>query len=163
MSGEHRWRTPYTRGSGGLAPEARLLVVIPRLETDPTDPRSVGYSKVHDDALGLLGRFAEIREMSVVVNLSVGTMNAGAHGSRSRLPGAPPIGSRARPRDRAPATSSSRRSRSSGPGSQSAPRTSRLQIHELFDPSGNTSGSIGPTKEQRVCTLGGAACLLEQR
>ena len=63
---------------GGVAPEARLLLVIARIDGD------IGYSKVHVDALAFIDRFATARALPVVVNVSQG-MNAGGHDGRSAL------------------------------------------------------------------------------
>jgi subtilisin family serine protease len=63
---------------GGLAPEARLLVVIPSAGV-PT-----GYSTAHLDALSFIDRMATSLDLPVVVNVSQG-MNAGAHDGKSAL------------------------------------------------------------------------------
>ena len=64
--------------AGGVAPEARILVVI----TDAAD--SIGYSLEHVAALQCIGRVADTLKVPVVVNVSQG-MNAGAHDGRSPL------------------------------------------------------------------------------
>jgi len=63
---------------GGLASEARLLVVIPSA-SEPT-----GYSTAHLDALTFIDRVATSFDLPVVVNVSQG-MNAGAHDGKSAL------------------------------------------------------------------------------
>src|SRR5262249_32598979 len=68
--------------SGGVAPEARLVVVIPKLKAGPGDPVSIGYSHSHVDALAYIKEVAG--STPVVVNVSLG-MNAGAHDGTSRL------------------------------------------------------------------------------
>jgi subtilisin family serine protease len=71
---------------GGVAPEAKILIVIP----DPsvfkiTDrPYSLGYSDSHLLALEFIREFAENKKMPVVINVSQG-MNAGAHDGSSVL------------------------------------------------------------------------------
>ena len=68
--------------AGGVAPEAKILVVIPKLQVGPTDPYSLGYSVSLVGALSYINAFAEQRGLPVVVNLSQG-MNAGAHDGTS--------------------------------------------------------------------------------
>jgi endonuclease G len=63
---------------GGVAPEARLLVVIPRA-SGPT-----GYSAAHLGALAFIDRTATALGLPVVVNVSQG-MNTGAHDGKSAL------------------------------------------------------------------------------
>jgi subtilisin family serine protease len=70
--------------SGGLAPEARIIVVIPDMVTEPGDPRSLGYSNSHVDALSFIRATAEKIGLPVAVNVSLG-MNAGAHDGSSTL------------------------------------------------------------------------------
>jgi subtilisin family serine protease len=64
--------------AGGMAPAAKLLVVI-AAASGPT-----GYSACHVDALVFIDRFAKEHGLPVVVNLSQG-MNAGAHDGKSAL------------------------------------------------------------------------------
>lgn len=64
--------------AGGVAPQARLLVVI-AAASGPT-----GYSGSHIDALAFIDRMADALGLPVVVNLSQG-MNAGAHDGKSAL------------------------------------------------------------------------------
>lgn len=64
--------------SGGVAPEALLLVVI----SDTRDP--IGYSTTHVAALDFIDRMATKLGLPVVVNVSQG-MNAGAHDGKSAL------------------------------------------------------------------------------
>lgn len=69
---------------GGVAPGAKLAVVLAKLVSLPGDPVSIGYSKAHVDALHFLGSVAEAEGLPVVVNLSAG-MEAGAHDGTSTL------------------------------------------------------------------------------
>ena len=64
--------------TGGVAPEARLLVVISR-SGEPT-----GYSEAHLAALEFIDSTATMLGLPVVVNVSQG-MNAGAHDGQSSL------------------------------------------------------------------------------
>ena len=70
--------------SGGLAPEAKIIVVIPYMRTEPGDPPSLGYSNSHVDALSFIRATAEKIGLPVAVNVSLG-MNAGAHDGSSTL------------------------------------------------------------------------------
>jgi subtilisin family serine protease len=70
--------------AGGVAPEARLVVVIATIEADAADPVSIGYSKSHVDALSFIELEADRLTLPVVVNVSAG-MNAGAHDGTSAL------------------------------------------------------------------------------
>lgn len=70
--------------SGGMAPGARLIFVIPKLEVDGADPASLGYSVTHVAALEFIKAMAQNLDMPVVVNASFG-MNAGAHDGSSLL------------------------------------------------------------------------------
>jgi endonuclease G len=63
---------------GGVAPEARLLVVIAKSDGD------IGYSNAHLDALKFIDTVATQLGLPVVVNVSKG-MNAGAHDGKSAL------------------------------------------------------------------------------
>jgi endonuclease G len=63
---------------GGVAPEARILVVIAKSDGD------IGYSKAHLDALAFIESVASDLGAPVVVNVSKG-MNAGAHDGKSLL------------------------------------------------------------------------------
>lgn len=69
---------------GGVAPEAKILVVIPRLKVNPFDTTSIAYSASHVDALSYIAGEADRLELPVVVNVSQG-MNAGAHDGTSLL------------------------------------------------------------------------------
>ena len=69
---------------GGIAPEAKILVVIPRIKVNPDDPFSIGYSNSHVDALSFIESEANRVKLPVVVNVSLG-MNAGAHDGSSNL------------------------------------------------------------------------------
>jgi len=77
---------PAVEFPGGVAPEADIVVVIPKLSASPGDPVSLGYSKAHVDALAFVRATADDREVDkpVVVNVSLG-MNAGAHDGSSLL------------------------------------------------------------------------------
>lgn len=70
--------------TGGIAPEAKIVVVIPQLKTCPGDARSLGYSVAHSAALGYIKYIAGQYKLPVVVNVSQG-MNAGAHDGTSLL------------------------------------------------------------------------------
>jgi subtilisin family serine protease len=69
---------------GGVAPEARILVVLSRIHVNPDDPLSIGYSKSHVDALSYIASESDRLQLPVVVNVSQG-MNAGAHDGTSSL------------------------------------------------------------------------------
>lgn len=68
---------PSKQFAGGVAPEAKLIVV----RYDRKDA-SIGYSNGHMDALGFIDQLAEKLDLPVVVNISNG-MNAGAHDGTS--------------------------------------------------------------------------------
>jgi len=70
--------------AGGVAPDARILMVIPRLRTKPDDQFSIGYSSSHAEALTYIKEVARKKGLPVVVNVSLG-MNAGAHDGTSLL------------------------------------------------------------------------------
>jgi endonuclease G len=70
--------------AGGVAPDAKLIVVIPNMETSPDSPPSLGYSNSHIDAIAFLQSAARKLGMPMVVNVSLG-MNAGAHDGLSNL------------------------------------------------------------------------------
>ena len=69
---------------GGVAPEAELVVVVPKLGAGPNDPQSLGYSKTHVDALAFIRGAAAQDGAPVAVNVSLG-QNAGAHDGTSLL------------------------------------------------------------------------------
>lgn len=69
---------------GGVAPEARIVVVISSIRVDPFDPTSAGYSNSHLDALAFIDEVATELNLPVVVNVSQG-MNAGAHDGTSNV------------------------------------------------------------------------------
>ena len=69
---------------GGMAPEAKLLVIRTDIEGAGGAPTSLGYSANHLIALEFVKSFAFTRDLPVVVNLSQG-MNAGAHDGSSLL------------------------------------------------------------------------------
>ena len=68
----------------GIAPEAKILVVITEIEADLSDPLSIGYSRSHVDALSLAktvgagGTPLLSEDLPTVINVSQG-MSAGAH------------------------------------------------------------------------------------
>ena len=64
--------------AGGVAPEARIVVVISAAE------QSIGYSASHVQALAFIESIASDTDLPVVVNVSQG-MNAGAHDGKSAL------------------------------------------------------------------------------
>lgn len=70
--------------SGGMAPEAKIVFVRPKLKTPQGDPNSIGYSMSHVDALAYIDRVARREGLPVAVNISLG-MNAGAHDGSSTL------------------------------------------------------------------------------
>jgi endonuclease G len=70
--------------AGGMAPEARIAVVVPHMKTSPGSPPSMGYSNSHQDALAFLMAFHKARGLPIAVNVSLG-MNAGAHDGTSDL------------------------------------------------------------------------------
>lgn len=70
--------------AGGMAPEARIVAVIPARRSDPGDPASIGYSHNHVDALAWIRQVARAAGLPVAVNMSLG-MNAGAHDGTSLL------------------------------------------------------------------------------
>jgi subtilisin family serine protease len=69
---------------GGVAPEADIVVVIPKLSAAARDPVSLGYSKAHVDALAFVRATADHAKAPVAANVSLG-MNAGAHDGSSLL------------------------------------------------------------------------------
>ena len=75
---------PVGAFAGGIAPEAKLIVVIPNMTTAPGDPPSLGYSNSHVDALSFVQSAAAREGLPVAVNVSLG-MNAGAHDGSSTL------------------------------------------------------------------------------
>lgn len=75
---------PQPAFPGGLAPEARILLVKAKTTTAPGDPASIGYSRSHVDALAFIKETARALGMPVAVNVSLG-MNAGAHDGTSLL------------------------------------------------------------------------------
>lgn len=75
-------RSTGSQFSGGVAPDARIIVVIPSMQVGPTDPYSLGYSISLTAALAYIDDLAQRHNLPVVVNLSQG-MNAGAHDGTS--------------------------------------------------------------------------------
>lgn len=70
--------------SGGVAPQAKLLIVKSKIEASAPDPNSIGYSQSHLHALAYIEAVATKLGLPVVVNVSQG-MNAGAHDGTSLL------------------------------------------------------------------------------
>ena len=74
--------------ASGMAPEARIVVVIPKMRTAQGDPSSIGYSASHFEALAFLkcvaagGNGVSAAALPMAVNVSLG-MNAGAHDGTS--------------------------------------------------------------------------------
>ncbi len=75
---------PAVNFPGGVAPEADIVVVIPKLTAGAGDPTSLGYSLAHVDALAFVQATADAAGAPVAVNVSLG-MNAGAHDGTSLL------------------------------------------------------------------------------
>lgn len=73
-----------TSFDGGVAPEAKILVVVPESTYEVGQRRSLGYSLSHQSALEFIRNFAKDKKLPVVVNVSQG-MNAGAHDGKSLL------------------------------------------------------------------------------
>jgi len=69
---------------GGMAPATKIVVVITQINVESGDPRSIGYSVSHTDALAYIKAVAGKLDLPVVVNVSQG-MNAGAHDGTSLL------------------------------------------------------------------------------
>lgn len=76
--------SPLAGFPGGVAPQADIVVVIPKLSASPGDPLSLGYSVSHVDALAFVKQTAVALGKPVAVNVSLG-MNAGAHDGSSLL------------------------------------------------------------------------------
>jgi subtilisin family serine protease len=70
--------------AGGVAPESRIAVIIPNMQTNPGDPPSIGYSNSHVDALVFLQKLSQKLDLPIAINVSLG-MNAGAHDGMSTL------------------------------------------------------------------------------
>ncbi|MDX8347403.1 S8 family serine peptidase [Cognatiyoonia sp. IB215446] len=77
----------------GMAPDAGIIMVAAHNASDPDnpdEPRSIGYSAAHVDALDLLKRISRGRtslldhSLPMVINVSLG-MNAGAHDGQTTL------------------------------------------------------------------------------
>ena len=69
---------------GGVAPEAKIVVVIPNTNYSPGSPLSLGYSLSHLLALVYIKEVAQREGLPVAINVSQG-MNAGAHDGTSLL------------------------------------------------------------------------------
>lgn len=69
---------------GGMAPEARIVVVVPYTKTEPGSPRSLGYSVAHQDAIAFLDHYRRASGLPMAVNISLG-QNAGAHDGTADL------------------------------------------------------------------------------
>src|SRR5262245_24618315 len=67
-----------------MAPEAKIIAVVPNMIARPGSPPSIGYSMSHVDALTLIRQAAVKQGLPVAVNVSLG-MNAGAHDGTSPL------------------------------------------------------------------------------
>lgn len=70
--------------SGGVAPGAKIVVVVTKTDVEEGDPFSLGYSTSHCDALAFVRAVADRLDLPLVVNVSQG-MNAGAHDGTSLL------------------------------------------------------------------------------
>ncbi len=76
--------------ASGMAPEAKIIVVMPNMKTSPGNPPSLGYSNSHVDALHFLKSAAKggnallAKGLPIAINVSLG-MNAGAHDGTSTL------------------------------------------------------------------------------
>lgn len=71
----------------GVAPDAQIAVVIPKLQVDPDEEEavnSIGYSVTHLDALVFLKEVSGVERMPMAINVSLG-MNAGSHDGSSTL------------------------------------------------------------------------------
>lgn len=74
----------------GVAPEVKILVVIPDVQVAVGDPKALGYSNSHVDALSFITEAAKGGNpllddpLPVAVNMSFGC-NAGAHDGKSTL------------------------------------------------------------------------------
>lgn len=74
----------------GMAPEARILVVIPAMLADPSDPKNLGYSYSHFQALAFIQQVARGQnalmadDLPVAINISLGC-NTGGHDGRTLL------------------------------------------------------------------------------
>ncbi len=83
VSGIAAGRAVGTIGDG-VAPQALLAVVIPRLQIEPEDPPSIGYSLTHLDGLLFLKEVAKKQGLPIAINISLG-QNAGSHDGSSTL------------------------------------------------------------------------------
>lgn len=70
--------------SGGVAPAAGIVLVIPALKVEPGSPWSLGYSVSHLAALEYIRNVATALDLPAVINVSQG-MSAGAHDGTSAL------------------------------------------------------------------------------
>lgn len=76
--------------SDGIAPEARIALVIPNMKTTPGSPPSLGYSTSHLDGMAFLKALSHggtrllADPLPLAINVSLG-MNAGAHDGTSTL------------------------------------------------------------------------------
>lgn len=86
----HRAGSADPRMADGMAPDAGIVVVIPKLSAKAGDPWSLGYSNSHADAIAFLQSVAQGRNrvlatgLPMAVNMSIG-MNAGGHDGSSLL------------------------------------------------------------------------------
>jgi endonuclease G len=70
--------------AGGVAPEAKLVIVVARIDPETGSPNSLGYSIPHLAALNFIRSVAQKENLPVVVNVSLGAQ-AGAHDGLSLL------------------------------------------------------------------------------
>lgn len=78
-------RDPVPGGfSGGLAQAAKIVLVIAKMDVNPGDPVSIGYSNSHFQALEYIDAVSQGLSLPVVINVSLG-MNAGPHDGKSVL------------------------------------------------------------------------------
>jgi len=64
-------RSVGTTGDG-IAPEAMIAVVIPKLKTLEGDPPSIGYSVTHLDGLLFLKEVSRLHNLPMAINVSLG-------------------------------------------------------------------------------------------
>jgi subtilisin family serine protease len=66
--------------SGGVAPAAKVVVVLARVYAESGSPDSLGYSVTHAAALNFINTVAEQENLPVVVNVSLGAQTGGHDG-----------------------------------------------------------------------------------
>lgn len=174
----------------GMAPDARLVVVIPNSRTAPGDPPSLGYSVTHVDALYFLKSVAtgnnpvSINALPIAVNVSLG-MNAGAHDGLSKLEAAfDSVSTSGQDPGYVIVKSAGNERGHGGHARVRAIKGGVINIEwdsngfrfqdyievwyngrdelrfELVDPAGNTSAVVDENQGQITATLGGNRCLL---